>query len=113
MGLNQCLMAYRHHTIPHDRCESAELMYGRKVRTKIPELSEISSNLEVQDRDNEMKQKYKDYADERKYARDSDVQARNRVLLQQQKRDKLSRRFEAVPYTVLERHGSQITMPVP
>ena len=85
-------------------------MYGRKARTKVPELSVISNNIEVQGRDNGMKQKYKDCADERRNATDSDVKVGDRVLLQRQKRDKLSKRFEAVPYTVLEHHGSQITI---
>ena len=59
-GLNKYLMAHR--TTPHSTTgvSPVELMYGRKVRTNVPELSEISSNLEVQYGDNEMIQKYKD-----------------------------------------------------
>ena len=60
-----------------------------------------------------MKQKCKDYADERKNARDSDIQTRDRVLLQPQKHDKLTIRYEAVPYSVVQRCTNQIIIESP
>ena len=113
--LNKYLMADR--ITPHSRngVSPAELLYGRKVRTKVPQLSQINrnGNQEVQDRDREMKQKCKDYADERRNARDSDIQTGDRVLLQQQKHDKLTTRYEAVPYSVVQRCGNQVTIESP
>ena len=41
---------------------SAELLFGRKIRTKLPQLQEFTRQDEVRDRDNERKQKGKMHA---------------------------------------------------
>ena len=48
-------MAYR--TTPHATTgvSPADMLYGRKVRTKLPEIREVELDSEVRDRDNEMK----------------------------------------------------------
>ena len=53
------LIAYRltHHTTTG--VSAAELLFGRKIRTKLPEFREDSVASEVEDRDEEMKAKAK------------------------------------------------------
>ena len=114
--LNKFLMAYR--TTPHTTTgvTPAELMFRRKIRTKMPELDENvkrEDDRAVRDRDNEMKQKVKDYADHRRNAQHSDIQTGDKVLLQQRMKNKLSTRYEEIPYEVVDRYGSQVTVQSP
>ena len=61
--LNVSIAAYR--SIPHSMTgvRPAELLFGRKIHTKLPVLSDIYVKQEVLDRDNEQKSKSKAYAD--------------------------------------------------
>ena len=60
-----------------------------------------------------MKQKSKDYADMRRYAKENDIQVGDKVLIQQPKSNKLTTRFEAEPYRIVGRCGSQATIESP
>ena len=67
MELRKFLAAYR--TTPHSTTgvSPARLLFGREIRSKIPELIHVHpEDSEVRDRDAEMKQKQKDYADARR-----------------------------------------------
>ena len=57
--LNVYLAAYR--SLPHSTTgvSPAELLFGRKIRTKLPELSDVHVEQEVRDRKNEQKSKSK------------------------------------------------------
>jgi len=83
----------------------AELLFGRKIRTKLPELSDVHVEQGVLDRDSERKSKNKSHADSRKGARPSEVVPGDQVLVQQAKKDKLSTRFKPTPYTVVRKSG--------
>ena len=84
------------------------------MSSKIHELQEShGTDFQVRDRDNEMKQKTKDYADLKRNAQESVIEVEDRFLLQQQKQDKLTVRFEADPYHVVDRSGNQITVESP
>ena len=67
------LIAYR--STPHTttRVSPAELLFGRKIRTKLPEFHEDHVVSEVQDRDGTMKVKAKLYADRERHAKYSDL----------------------------------------
>ena len=73
----------------------AELLFGRKIRTKLAEFHEERVVSEVQDRerDGEMKVKAKLYADGKRHAKYSDLVPGNRVLIKQEKQNKLSTPF--------------------
>ena len=86
----------------------AELLVGRKIRTKLPELSDVHVEQGVRDRDSEQKSKSKSYADSRRGARPSEVLPGDQVLVQQEKKDKLSTRFNPTPYTVVSKHGNSL-----
>ncbi|KAK3733402.1 hypothetical protein QZH41_002706 [Actinostola sp. cb2023] len=62
------LTAYR--ATPHTTTgvSPAELLFGRKMRTKLPDIQEAERAEEFKDRDADMKMKAKLYADERRHA---------------------------------------------
>ena len=76
--------------------------FPRRVRT-----------LEVQDRDGEMKAKAKLYADKKRHVEYSDLVPGDRVLLKQEKQNKLSTPFAPEPYDVVSRNGSSIVIKSP
>ena len=106
--LNTYLTAYR--SLPHQTTgvSPAELLFGRKLRTKLPELSDVHVEQGVRDRDSEQKSKGKAYADTKRGARYSGVLPGDKVLVQQEKKDKLSTRFGPRPYTVVSKHGNSL-----
>ena len=108
--LTTYLAAYRSLSHPMTGVSPAELLFGRKMRTKLPELSDVHVEQEVRDRDSEQKSKSKTYADTRRGASYSEVLPGDQVLVQQEKRDKLSTRFDPNPYTVLSKHGNSLVV---
>ena len=106
--LNVYLAAYRALPHPTTGVSPAELLFGRKICTKLPELSDVHVEQGVRDRDNEQKSKSKIYADSRRGARYSEVLPGDQVLVQQEKKNKLSTRFSPIPYTVVSKHGNSL-----
>ena len=90
----------------------AELLFGRKIRTKLPEFHEDHVRSEVQDRDGEMKAKAKLYAEKKRHAEYSDLVPGDRVLLKQEKQNKLSTPFAPELYDV-SRNGRSIIIKSP
>lgn len=112
--LNKFLLAYRTTVHITTGVSPAELMFGRVIRSKMPEFREGNSgDLSARDKDAEMKQKGKDYADQRRHAKDSDVYVGDKVLVQQHRQNKLSTRYANNPFTVVNRNGSQVTVESP
>ncbi|XP_022795609.1 uncharacterized protein K02A2.6-like [Stylophora pistillata] len=108
------LATYR--TTPHTvtGVSPAELLFGRKIRTKMPELHEPTiNNDELRDRDWEKKIKAKTYADERRGAQPNDLQTGDQVLLKKKKSDKLLAKFESEPYEIIEKKGNSVVAQSP
>ena len=92
----------------------AELLFGRKIRTKMPELRETTvTDDELRDRDWEKKIKAKTYADERRGAQPNYLQTGDQVLLKKKKSDKLSAKFESEPYEIVEKKGNSVVIQSP
>lgn len=91
----------------------AELLFKRKMRGKLPELTSVDKDLEVQDHDAEKKGKYKLYADEQCKAEYSNVAVGDRVLIRQDKMDKFTTSFKATPHMVVSKAGNKITVESP
>ena len=105
------LLAYR--TTPHTvtNMSPAELMFSRKLRTKLPYLPDTETDkIGVEDRDSLEKEKGKQYADMKRGAVPSDIVRGDRVLLEQRHKDKLSTWFETEPYTVTNKYGNQVIL---
>ena len=94
--LNVYLATYRSLSHPTTGVSLAELLFGRKIRTKLPELSNIHVEQEVRDRDNEQTNKSKAYAFMQRNARYF-----LQVLVQQERKNKLTTCFEPSPHTVV------------
>ena len=81
------LLAYR--STPHSGISPAKLLFGREIRTKLPELREEEARPSVvEDRDSEMKQEGADYANLRRRAQKSDIESGDKVLVKRKKVDK-------------------------
>lgn len=107
-ALSTYLMAYR--TTPHSvtGATPSEMLMGRKIRTKLPEIQFSLNDEEVRDRDMIMKEKSKSYTDEHRKAEESTLKPGDKVLLKQDRENKLSTRFEHEPYTVVHKQGTQV-----
>ena len=115
------LFSYR--TTPHctTGMSPAELLFGRKLRTKLPSSSQLedfveedSTNqrlIEMRANDSMKKQKNKQYADSRRRVRVLDVEAGDQVLLKyHQKLSKLTPTYEETLYEVLEKKGNALIL---
>ena len=103
------LATYR--TTPHTVTGvcSAELLFGWKICTKMPELCETTVNDdELRDHDWEKKIKAKTYADERRGAQPNALQTGDQVPLKKKKSDKLSAKFESEPDEIVEKGNSVV-----
>uniref|UniRef100_A0AAV2J4I9 Uncharacterized protein n=1 Tax=Knipowitschia caucasica TaxID=637954 RepID=A0AAV2J4I9_KNICA len=63
----------------------AELLFNRKLRGKLPDISTPRIDIEARDTDAENKGKYAEYADQRRGAKPSPVQVGDEILLKQDK----------------------------
>jgi hypothetical protein len=62
----------------------SELLFGRKIGTKLPKLIDYNvDDIAVRDRNAEMKEKGRLYADTRRGAKDSDIHSGDKVLIKQ------------------------------
>lgn len=111
--LNHFLLAYR--STPHSTTgeSPAKSLFGRQIKCKLPQLGEYQRFNEMEDKDREMKQKYKDYADSRRHVKESDIVTGDKVLLRQSKVDKLSPAFCETPFEVVDKYHSQVVVQSP
>ncbi|XP_052809259.1 uncharacterized protein LOC128237717 [Mya arenaria] len=107
--LQTYLMMYRY--TPHSTTgmSPAEMLFKRKIRTKIPDISDYRvSDHEIRDRDSERKGKGKIYGDNRRNARESDIKEGDLVLVKQKKQDKLSTVFNSNSMSVVDKQGNSV-----
>ena len=109
--LNKFLIAYR--STPH--CITGEtpakLLFGREIRTKLPDIQATSSNIEdVRDRDYQLKLKGKVYADAKRQAKQSNINKGDLFILKQDRENKLSETFSTNQYKVIEKKGNELTV---
>ena len=86
----------------------AELLFNRKVRTRLPSFQEPAHDPQVQLRHTLAKAAQKAYKDAKSNVKPHDIQPGDLVLLLQ-KDSKKQRRYDPQPYTVTQVQGSQIT----
>ena len=109
-GLNTFLKAYR--STPHSvtNVSPAEMMYGRKLRTKLPEFSleSLFADDEVRLRDYKFKEKGKEYFDKKNHVKEEQVKEGDIIYLKQKRENKLSPNFSNEPYKVIEKKGNSL-----
>ncbi|XP_048774395.2 uncharacterized protein K02A2.6-like [Ostrea edulis] len=108
--LPKFLLAYR--TTPHSTTgkSPAELLYNRKIHTKLPEMSKRIDHQELRETDARQKFKFKRRADERRGAVESKVEIGDTVVQRQPKRDKLSTEFAPEKFVVREKCRNAVTL---
>ena len=89
------------------------MLFGLKISTKLPELSDVHVEQEVRDRDNEQKGKSKAYADMQRNSSYSKVLPGDQVLVQQERKNKLTTCFEPSPYTVVNKYRNSLIVQSP
>ncbi|XP_065067305.1 uncharacterized protein K02A2.6-like [Rhopilema esculentum] len=110
--LQRFLLQYR--STPHctTKVAPSQLLFNRKVRGKIPEITgRIVINKHKEARENEIKSQnyHTKYANQRRNAKESSIAVGDTVLVKQQRRNKITSRFNKTPYLVVERKGTQVT----
>ena len=110
--LSKLLLNYR--ATPHTTTifAPAELLYNRKICTKLPQIiDELKKqhHEQVKERDTSAKKKMKTYADARSRAKELQIKEGDVVLVRQPKQNKLSMKFDPVPYKVVRRKCSRVT----
>ena len=110
--LHLFLLNYR--STPHctTQVAPAELLFNRVIRTKIPVVGITSkpSNKHklVQRNDKENKAKAKVYYDKRQHTKPSDIREGDLVLVKQERKNKLTSKFDPKPYRVIEIRGTKV-----
>ena len=87
----------------------AELLFGQKIRTEIPNLQQYSADdVEVCNYDSEKKGKGKLYTDKKRGAVESNIEVGDKILVKQDRENKFSTKFNPNPYTVVEKLGNTV-----
>ena len=110
--LNKFLLNYR--ATPHSTTgySPAELLFNRKINTKLPQLtteSKSKTHRALKKRDAEEKEKMKKNRDKASRAKESEIDVGDTVLVKQVKNNKFSTKFDARPYKVTRKKGTMIT----
>lgn len=110
--LSQFLTAYR--STPHTTTGATPyyMMFGREMKSKLPDLRREKSTLDeaIRDKDWYEKLKGKVYSDEKRHAAHCPIQAGDQVLLKNQQTDKMSPKYIPQPYQVLLKNGGEVTV---
>ena len=107
------LAAYRSTPQAATGASPFSLMFGREMRTKLPELRRETvevSREEVRDRDWSNKLKGKAYVDARRGATPKSIRIGDTVLLKAEKSNKLSTNFRPSPFKVVQKTGTEVTV---
>jgi hypothetical protein len=114
------MLAYR--STPHctTGMSPAEMMFKRKLRTKLPLISELegweepSVDLRLKatyEEDEARKMKMKTYADEKRRAKPKELQPGDQVLLKNEQRsNKMTPTYQEQPYEVVEKKGNAVVL---
>lgn len=110
--MNAFLRQYR--ATPHSTTDisPSEALNGRKLQTLLPQYTQHDQSdayNSIHERDTEKKRKIKEYADQRRQSKPSEIDIGDKVLIRQPKINKLSTPFHPHPYKVVARNGSMIT----
>lgn len=88
----------------------SELMFGRTIRDKLPSIFQpMEKDEELSDKDREMKEKGKLYADAKRHAKQNEIKEGDEVWLKRMvKSNKLASTFDPVTHKVVERRGAEL-----
>lgn len=112
--LDQYLNLYNNNPHTTTGKPPSELLQGRKLRSKLPQLEDLASTppcTDFRDQDTSKKMVQKEREDETRRARPSDISVGDIVLLKNLlPSNKLSTNFLKEKFTVVDRNGSNVTI---
>lgn len=110
--INKHLLMVRSTPHPTTKKTPAELLFGRSIRTRLPQTQHLTVNRpdikEAIQEDIRSKQKQKQYKDDKSYVKHHKITKGNQVLFKQ-KSSKHVPPYDPRPYTVTDVRGHQIT----
>lgn len=109
--LREFLLVY--HSTNHSTTGEApsKLMFGRRIKGRLPRVPASIDDESVRDFDNLQKAKGKLYSDKKRHAEHSDIQEGDRVLVKRMKKDhKLQTDFAPEEFQVIHKKGSDTTV---
>jgi hypothetical protein len=118
--IRKYLVAYR--TKPHGitGISPSELMFKRKLRTKIPDIKQnceeerdVHCEEEIRDRDIILKDRNKLYIDTKRKALKSELSFGDNVLVKQSQQNKMCTPFCTTPYKLIHKSGNQCVVQSP
>lgn len=111
MELRKFLLAY--HSTNHSITgkSPSELMFGRRIRNKLPSIPQFVEEEQVRDRDKIIKEKGKEYSDKHRNAHGSSIKEGDNVYVKRVRKDhKLLADYSPELFTVVKRLGSEVTV---
>ena len=107
--LNRLLRNYR--ATPHSttRVAPATALFGRPMKTKLPEVTTRCSDPEIQERNQTAKAKMKKHANNKRYIRRSTVKGGDTVFVKRDDSKKSDTPYDPRPLIVVEKKGSMVT----
>ena len=108
--LNKFLRNYR--STPHTttRVPPATALFGRPVKTKLPEVMKSTADHEMRQRDHKAKAKMKKHADSKSYVKPSVIKEGDKVLVKRDERMKKSDTpYDPTPRVVVDKKGTMVT----
>lgn len=107
--------AYNHHPHSVTGKTPANLMFNREVRFLLPNWSSEYYRFDDEMRDLDKTRKFnaKESEDQRRHAKESDIQVKDYVMIHSKETGKLKPNFDKAQYEVIEREGSALTLKGP
>lgn len=110
--LSQYLLVYHATNHPTTGKSPSELMFGRRIRSKLPQVPLYQLNdEEVRDMDRLQKEKGKEYSDRKRRANQSQIEVGDKVLMKRMKKNnKLDADYINEEFTVTRKNGADCTV---
>ena len=96
----------------HNQCTTCWVVIQRTIKGKLPVWKKhnlVNRHKQARENEEQKKEYNKTYADKKRHTKKSDIKIGDSVLVRQEKRNKLTPRFNPEPYTVTQRHNARVT----
>ncbi|XP_055632369.1 uncharacterized protein K02A2.6-like [Toxorhynchites rutilus septentrionalis] len=101
------LLTYHSSKHPTTGESPGELMFGRRIKSKLPVISSFQEDAEARDRDAVVKEKGKEYTDRRRGAKESDLEQGDHVLVKRmRKSSKLDADYNSEEFVICRKTGT-------
>lgn len=101
------LLTYHSTKHPTTGRSPGELMFGRKIKSKLPTLPTFAEDESVRERDSITKEKGKQYSDKKRGAKESEIEVGDRVVVKRMKKsNKLDTEYMNEDHVVLKKTGT-------